>query len=104
MAWKRFTQMAIGALIAAPLSIVTYNVALQTGGIGWAILLLLLSTVIAITGIRIRDDLDFFDVLLIIFTLLFEFASIENIAVLMPVCIIIDIVIALFAEFGIAVD
>lgn len=104
MGGKRFTQMAIGALIAAPLSIVTYEVALQTGGIGWAILLLVFSTVITITGIRIRDDVDFFDVLLIIFTLLFEFASINNIVALMPLCIIIDVAIALFAEFGNSVD
>jgi hypothetical protein len=96
--------MAIGALIAAPLSIVIYDVALQIGGIGWAILLLLLSTVITITGIRIRDNLDFLDVLFIIFTLLFEFSSIKNIAALMPVCVLIDIAIALFAEFGIEVD
>jgi len=96
--------MAIGALIAAPFSIVIYDVAMRSGGVGWAILISLLSTVITISGFRIKDGLDFLDVLFIIFTLLFEYASINDIAYIMPVCVIIDISIALFAEFGISVD
>jgi len=104
MVEKRFTQMAIGALIAAPLSIVVYEVVQQFSGTWWALLTILLITMVSIGGMRIKDDLDILDALFIVFTFIFEFSVIENIVALMPVCIIIDITIALFAEFGIAAD
>ena len=96
--------MAIGALIAAPLSIVVYEVVQQFSGTGWALLTILLITMVSIGGIRIKDDPDILDALFIVFTFIFEFSVIENIVALMPVCIVIDVIIAVLAELGFKTD
>jgi len=60
-------------------------------------------TASTIGGLRIRNP-GIFDVLFIFFTLVFEFAAINDIEALLPVCFIIDLTLAVASEFGIDAD